>query len=203
MDTVRAFVGCLLDLNTTRRVAELARALRRNAEGRGWRASWVPPPNLHVTLKFLGDIDQGLVAPLSDALAAVAQRHAPLRLAVAGVGAFPPHGAPRVLFAQIGAGHDALAALAGDVESAFAELGLPREGRAFHGHVTLARVKHAPHGAGPADLAPAQAAALDCGTGQVTELTLYRSDLLRAGAEYHALARHLLGGAGPGRPDKQ
>jgi 2'-5' RNA ligase len=204
METVRAFVGCLLDLTTTRRVTDLQRALRKRVEAAGWRASWVPPPNLHITMKFVGDVDAGLVAPLGDALAVVARRHAAMRLAVGGVGAFPERGAPRVLFAQLGEGHERLAALACDIEQAFHELGLPKESRPFHAHVTLARVKHAPH-EGPrlADLAPTGLEA-DCGTGAITEVTLYRSDLLRTGAEYHVLARHPLTGTSlrDGGPDR-
>jgi 2'-5' RNA ligase len=195
MDTVRAFVGCLLDLGTTRRVVDLQRALRKNVEAQGWRAAWVPPPNLHITLKFLGEIDVGLVPPLGDALAAVARRHAAMRVGVGGVGAFPDRGVPRVLFAKLGAGHERLEALVQDLEAALYELGLPKESRPFHAHVTLARVKHAPH-EGPrlVDLAPTGAVA-DCGQGYITEVSLYRSDLLRTGAEYHVLARHPLSAA--------
>lgn len=195
-DTVRAFVGCLLDLGATRRVMDLQKVLRKSAEGAGWRAAWVPPPNLHVTVKFVGDVDVELVPALSDALAVVARKHAAIRLTVGGVGAFPEEGVPRVLFARVGEGHEQLAALAASVDQAFFELGLPKEVRKFHGHVTLARVKYCPPG-GPTlqQIVPVGEAA-DCGTASITEVTLYRSDLLRTGAEYHVLARYALGGAG-------
>lgn len=189
METVRAFVACLLDLGTTRRVADLSKALRRKADAAGWKASWVPPPNLHVTVKFLGDVDAGLVPALSDALARAAGGVAPLRLGVKGLDGFPAPARPRVIVLDVAQGREALAALAGAVDDALADVGMPREKRAFHGHVTLARVKQA--GGALADLGPLD---VDLGVSPVTELTLYRSDLLRQGAEYHVLSRHPLQG---------
>lgn len=188
METVRAFAGCLLDLGATRRVVDLSRALRKAVEAAGWKASWVPPPNLHLTLRFLGDVDAGTVPAISDALAAVARRHAPLKLAVRDLVAFPDRNAPRVLALDVADGREALAALARDVEGACFELGFPREKRPFHAHLTLARVKHQ---AGALDAVALPR--LDAGLGVVQEITLYRSDLLRTGAEYHALSRHALG----------
>ncbi|MBI5517179.1 MAG: RNA 2',3'-cyclic phosphodiesterase [Deltaproteobacteria bacterium] len=195
METARVFVGCMLDLVTTRRVSDLARALRKRATDSGWSARWVPPPNLHVTLKFLGDTDLGLVSPLGATLAELARRTAPLRLQVSGLDAFPDRDDPRVLFVGISSGHDTLSALAGAVDERLAELGFPREARAFRGHVTLARVTRA---GGPLDaLCPASS---DCGTATVTELSLFRSDGGRPGAEYQALTRHALGVAAPEPP---
>ena len=60
LETVRVFVGAMLDLGATRRVLDLARATRQRAEAAGWRVRWVPAPSLHVTLRFVGDIDAGL-----------------------------------------------------------------------------------------------------------------------------------------------
>jgi 2'-5' RNA ligase len=188
MDTVRAFVGCLLDLTATRRVVDLARAVRRASDAAGWKAAWVPPPNLHVTLRFLGDIDAGLVPALSDGLANIARQHAPLRFTVSGLVAFPSRESPRVVCADITQGHEALGALARAVDDLLFDLGIPREKRPFHGHVTLARVKHAPTALSGLGLPNA-----DCGPATVNEITLWRSDLQRAGAEYHALWRHPLG----------
>jgi 2'-5' RNA ligase len=194
MDTVRAFVGCLLDLGSTRRVIDLQRALRKNADAAGWRASWVPPPNLHITLKFLGEIDLGLVEPLSDALAIAARRHSPIRVGIAGLGAFPEKGTPSVLFADITKGSDRLTTLARGIDDAFFDLGLPRDTRAFRSHVTLARVKDVPPNTGSVAAIAPKGALADCGNGYITEIALYRSDLLREGVEYHALGRHSLTG---------
>lgn len=188
METVRAFVGCLVDLGTTRRIVDLSRALRRSLDAAGWKAAWVPPPNLHITLKFLGEVDAGVAPAVSDALAAVVRRHGPLRLSFRDVVAFPDRESPRVIAVGVADGHAALAALARDVDDACFELGFPREKRPFTGHVTLARVKH--QAGALAGLTPPR---FDAGVGTAHDVVLYRSDLARTGAEYHALSRHPLG----------
>lgn len=193
MDTARLFVGCLLDLAATRRCVDAARSLRRALDAAGWRASWAPPANLHITLRFLGDTDVGTAPALAAALADVARAHGPIKLAPRGLLALPSPDAPRVLALDLAEGHDALAALTRAVDDACAELGFPREARLFRGHVTLARVRH--HEGGLDALAPHLPQRLDAAPAVASELTLWRSDLTRLGAEHRAIARHPLGGA--------
>lgn len=187
METLRAFVGCLVDLNATRRAVDASRALRRTLDAAGWRCAWAPPPNLHLTLKFLGEVDAGTAPALSDAVARVASRHGPIKLALRDLVVFPDESSPRVLALGVTDGHDALAALARDLDDALADLGFARETRDFRAHMTLARVKHA-----PGALSSIERPRLDVGVGFVHEIALYRSDLLRNGAEYHSLSRHPL-----------
>ncbi len=145
MNTLRVFVGCLLDLSTTRRVLDLGRSVRARAERRGVRASWVPPANLHITLKYLGEIDEGLAPALGDALAGLAKTLAPPRVSVRGLGSFPleteASGPPKVLYARIDEGHERVVELARSVEQACEELGVERSSGRFYPHVTLARVR--------------------------------------------------------------
>jgi 2'-5' RNA ligase len=191
METARLFVGCLLDLAATRRCVDAARALRPAVEAAGWRAAWVPPANLHVTLRFLGDTDVATAAAVGAALAPIARAHGPIKLAPRGLLALPSPDAPRVIALEITDGHEALAALAQAVDDACLELGFPRATHPFRGHVTLARVP-SPDGALDA-LTPHLRGRLDASPAVVNEITLWRSDLTRLGAEHHALARHPLG----------
>ena len=188
MELPRVFIGCLVDLNATRRATELSLALRRRALDAGWKASWVAPPALHLTLRFVGDIDPGLVSPLSSLVARVAAEHEPPRVSLAGVSAFPTVDSPRVIYVEVQQGAEALAAIASALDDGLDGLGLPPRDRPFHPHLTLARVKHA---AGPlAAIAPGRS---DCGFGVAHDLTLWRSDGARPNAEYPALARAPLG----------
>lgn len=196
METARLFVGCLLDLAATRRCVDAGRALRRALDAAGWRAAWVPPANLHVTVRFLGEVDVGTAPALSAALARVARAHAPLKLAPRGLLALPSPEAPRALALEFSEGHDAALALARAVDDACFELGFPREARAFRGHVTLCRVTHQ---GGPLDALTLPR--LDAAPAVASELTLWRSDLTRLGAEHHALSRHPLGEARAARPE--
>ncbi len=191
METVRAFIGCVLDLGATRKVVELSRATRARAEAAGWEARWVPAPNLHFTLRFLGDIDQGLVEPVAEAMRSAARATPALVVGVGGLGAFPDRDAPRVLYAEVTRGHDALARLAGRIETALAALGFAKAERPFVGHMTLGRVQVS-RGALGAVTPPNS----DCGAGTVNAVTLYRSDMFSSGAEYVTLARAPLGAEG-------
>jgi 2'-5' RNA ligase len=187
METARVYAACLLDLAATRRVAELSRALRRNAKAKGWEAAFVPPPSLHVTLRWLGDIDLGLVAPVIDALHATAQNHPPLRLQLSGVVAGPSPDAPRFLGAGVTQGTELLRALAADLDAALAALGFDAADDAPRPWIPLARVTRAD---GPISaLLPGGG---DVGPATVSEVALYRAEAPRADIEPAALARFTL-----------
>ena len=188
METVRAFIGCVLDLGATRKVQELSRATRALAAGAGWDVRWVPPPNLHFTLRFLGDIDQGLVEPVAEAMRSVARATPTLLVGVGGLAGFPSRDAPRVVYADVSRGHEGLARLAGKLEAALGALGFAPADRPFLGHMTIGRVQSSRGGL--ASISPPNT---DCGVGTIAAVTLYRSDLFSRGAEYIALARAPLG----------
>ena len=153
--------------------------------------AWVAEANLHVTLKFIGDVDEARVPGLVAAMRGAASQTAAFDVAVRGLGCFPDAGRPRVIWAGLeGAG--GLAALAARVDAALAALGIPRESRPFAAHVTLGRVR-GPR-ANPA-LAGALAGRGDFGRLPVTSLSVMRSDLHPGGARYTELARVSLAGA--------
>lgn len=101
-------------------------------------AKWIEPENLHITLRFAGDIENHVAADFADHLATIDTRAFTIR--VAGLGAFGGND-PRLVWAGVEAGPE-LEALARANERAARAAGLPPEKRAFHAHVTLARLKH-------------------------------------------------------------
>jgi 2'-5' RNA ligase len=187
--SVRTFVAVLLSDEVRAALAGAIGHLRSRAR----EVAWVAPENLHVTLKFLGAVDEERLPAVGQALAAVAAAARGFELVIAGLGAFPTPTRPRVLWAGIDAGADALASLARAVEGALAGLGFPREERPFVGHVTLGRVREPRRDPG---LARALAAAADRAFGRtaVDRLTLMRSDLGPRGARYTPLGSWPLGG---------
>lgn len=102
-------------------------------------AKWVEEDNLHLTLRFAGDVDNRVADEFADALAEIESE--PFSLKIDGVGAFGGRD-PRVIFANIAASPP-LEALARAHERAARNAGLAPEGRAFKAHVTLARLRHA------------------------------------------------------------
>lgn len=106
-------------------------------------ARWLAPETLHLTLRFIGEVDGGAVRDVSAALARVDTES--FDLAIAGVGHFETGRRPHTLWAGV-APSEPLARLRRKVESALGEAGLPRDDRKFTPHVTLARLKDAKPG---------------------------------------------------------
>ncbi|MGH7356587.1 MAG: RNA 2',3'-cyclic phosphodiesterase [Candidatus Rokuibacteriota bacterium] len=187
MGDVRAFVAILLPDEIRARLGAEARALGRVAAD----VAWVAEPNLHLTLRFLGQVDEARVPAIADALRSAAEVPA-FDLALRGLGAFPTPARPRVLWVGAGPGAKAAAALAARVSAALDALGFPREERPFASHVTLGRVRTPRRNPALAD-ALAQAGERDFGGLRVGAVSLMRSHLSPAGARYTELAALALG----------
>jgi 2'-5' RNA ligase len=153
---------------------------------------WVRPENLHVTLRFLGEIAPGLRASLASQVRAQSATLAPFELQLGALASFPPARRARVVVLELAPG-EPLAALAGAVERGVVAAGCAPEARAFRGHLTLGRVRE--RGAAPSLAALAvPPVAFD-----VTESVLFASELHSEGSRYTPLERVPLGGAGGGR----
>jgi 2'-5' RNA ligase len=192
---VRCFVALALDA-PARAAAEAATAELRQELGAAVR--WTPVDTLHLTLRFLGDVAPAAVAALGGELARRAARAAPVDLELTGAGAFPPRGRPHVLWLGI-TPTPALAALHAAVEDACAGVGLGRERRPYHPHLTVARPRN-----GAAVPVPALARALArvgfVATCRVASLHLMRSELAPSGARHTPLGVYALG-APPAAPE--
>jgi 2'-5' RNA ligase len=145
----------------------------------------VDPDHLHVTLKFLGDVDAASVDQLARIVRNVTASHSIFAAALCGLGVFPHAARPSVVWAGFD-GANPLIKIAADLEEQFRELGFPPEGRGFTPHVTLARLKGRPP-AGFAELVERHAANR-FGSVSIEELVLFRSDLEREGPRYTSLA---------------
>jgi RNA 2',3'-cyclic 3'-phosphodiesterase len=155
-------------------------------------AKWVRPESLHVTLAFLGYVDDRLAPEIAAALGCAAARHEAVRLRLSGGGAFGSTRRPRVLWVGLEGAIAELAAIHGDVEEALIPFGYEPEQRAFKPHLTLARARD-PRGDAALTGAAHELAASDFGRMRVGHLVLYRSDLSPAGARHTALSRAPLG----------
>lgn len=197
----RLFLAVNLSIPSTRRVAEALERMRRGCEGgAGPKVSWVPPANLHVTLKFLGWTRPEAVPAIRERVAAGVVGRRPFEIEAVGTGAFPSTGAARVLWVGVRDGSGALAALAGEVEKWMAELGFEREARVYHPHITLGRVRDS----GGADCTNllGSGGAQSFGGSTIREVVLYESITKSRGSEYSALCRMPLEPSG-GRTERQ
>lgn len=150
-------------------------------------ARFVRPEGIHITLKFIGHVDDSLVADIQKALSGV-HRDKPLDVAFRHFGFFPNEKHPRVFFVSIEAGKD-LAALAAEIDNRLALLGIAKETRAFQPHLTLARFKTT-EGLPELRKKIASLPAQDFGGGAVSEFHLYESMLKSGGAVYTKLSTY-------------
>jgi 2'-5' RNA ligase len=140
---VRLFVAVELEPRVLDATATCAEELRRrSARAPDARVTWVPADRLHVTVCFIGEVDAARAEAIARALAPDLPL-APFQVMVERVGAFPEHGAPRVLWAGIGFGVEELSAVEAEVSARLGRCGVARERRPYRPHVTLARVRDA------------------------------------------------------------
>lgn len=149
--------------------------------------AWVPEPNLHVTVRFLGARPAALVEPLREALDLAASAVHVHDLALGGLGAFPGIQRPRVLWIGIEM-NVALAALYQKVDDACWRLGIVREARPFHPHVTIGRVRMGARVPAGRLAAAARALTTNRWTMPVETVDLMSSELASGGSRYARLA---------------
>jgi 2'-5' RNA ligase len=185
--SIRAFICFDIPDRVKRRIGDLEQELRQS----GAQVSWVRPENIHLTIKFLGDVPVARIESVREALELAAAHVSPFTVEVAGAGCFPSPRSPRVLWVGLGDTEGKLTELHRALESELARRGFPREAKKFSPHLTIGRVR-SPQNA-------AQVAARLIGRGfepdsfLVGEVILMRSELRPTGSVYTPVAVAKLG----------
>ena len=146
------------------------------------RLRLVRPDQMHLTLVFIGEVDEGRGAAIAAVMAADIPI-APFRIGLGGVGAFPPRGAPRVLYMDVVEGADAAIELHQFVSDRLAQVAVPRDQRKFRPHLTLGRWRDSRPSDRPRSSTRAEITALDA-----TSVTLFQSRLSPTGPAYTQVA---------------
>jgi 2'-5' RNA ligase len=189
---VRLFIAVDPGPAISEQIAHVVTEIRPFSPGSKWIAS--QEGGYHITLVFLGSIEDARLPEVVSAIEAVASRHAPLTIQITKGGGFGRTSRPRVLWAGVTGDVEALSAIQKDVEAASISFGVAPEDRAFTPHITLARAK-TPGGDVGLSAAASALREIHFGESRVEELVVYRSDLTPAGARYTAVARVPLGPA--------
>lgn len=137
MKTIRTFVAIPLSDEVSRKAIRLIERLRHPGDG----IKWVPTDNLHLTLKFLGEVDNTEVPAVCQVIQDVCDDREPFELHFAGTGGFPTLQRPRVLYAGIQDQSGSLTEIVSELEIGYADLGFKRESRDYTPHLTLGRAK--------------------------------------------------------------
>ena len=182
-EKIRAFIAIDVPEPVLRAIAKAQDTLR----GSGLKIRWVRKEGMHLTLKFLGDIDRDDVEKIRAAMGRATKAFSPVTLRADGLGVFPDLKRPRVVWVGLSGDVEVVRALQRDLESQLNGLGFPKEKRPFKGHLTMGRVK------GRLDRAKLSKALQALGEFRTESFTaqsvvLFQSDLRPDGAVYSRLA---------------
>ena len=189
MQSIRCFIGVPLVPPIAKTVVKVIDRLSQTEAA----IKWVPRDSLHLTLKFLGDVDNTEVPRICEVIRAATDDVPPFQVDFVGVSAMPSIDRPRVVHVGVHDDHRGLTQIAGGLEDGLANLGYRREPRDYQPHLTLGRVKGS-RAKASATLARAieSESDLDAGTMTVDRVQLIASYLDRGGPTYHVMDTVLL-----------
>ena len=134
---IRCFIAIEIPETIQNQLVRIQGTLRKQIQ----KASWVKPGNIHLTLKFLGDVDPEDLESIGQAIEEVASRHRSFSLRIGGLGAFPNFARPRVMWTGVKAGGERVSTLAQDINIALSHCGFSVDTKKFNPHLTIARLK--------------------------------------------------------------
>ncbi|MCE5200123.1 MAG: RNA 2',3'-cyclic phosphodiesterase [Armatimonadota bacterium] len=191
MKVIRTFVAVLIDEELRQNIAEVQSRVKKLAPD----VKWVAPENFHVTLKFLGDVEEDALSQVFTAVEEAARRCSPFDLSMSGLGAFPNPSRARVVWAGISDGRDKVSDLASKVDESLSKLGFGKEDKPFKAHITIGRVKDS-RNLGRLAEAIQNTNAVNLGTQRVNSVAVMQSEMLRSGSIYTPLRIIDLSGGG-------
>ena len=137
---MRIFIAALIPQDICAKLTNYINILKHNIDGVKWEKS----EKLHVTLKFLGDVDESKADEISNMLDKLVHSYSPFELELAGFGGFPDLKQPRVLYAGLSR-NSGLSKFHSELDQYLCRIGFEKENRKFIPHITLARVKKRVH----------------------------------------------------------
>ncbi len=152
---------------------------------------WTKYGNIHLTLKFLGDVESSKIEKISKSIQYIADEFSPFIMSLARIGAFPNSRKPSIIWAGVDEGAEKIVEIADRVESSMEKLGFAREKRPFRPHLTIGRVRELKH---PAVMAKSleNNEIGEIGRFRVEKLSLIKSQLDPSGSIYTTLSEALL-----------
>ena len=134
---MRSFIA----INLPKETKEFLSRLQEKLKSAQADVKWVKPTNIHLTLKFLGEIDEELAGKIKDIIAEVCKGKKGSEIILSYLGAFPDINQPRVVWIGISQGEQKIENIASELDQKINQLGIPKEKRSFRSHITLGRVR--------------------------------------------------------------
>ena len=185
MAKLRTFIAIDLPDEVVQGAQQLVRKLAKVAPG----VKWVEPENLHLTLKFLGEVRENETYAICRAISRSVEAIDAFDIELLGAGAFPKLERPRTLWVGVGKGTEELTALYNAIDDALADMGFPRDPKRFVPHLTLGRVKQPGPWLKDVSQMVAENADFLAGVAAVEEVVFYSSELTSDGPIYSPIGR--------------
>jgi 2'-5' RNA ligase len=182
---MRVFIAIDIDDKIRKAIADLQKQIASKVDVKKGDIKWVEPNNIHLTLKFLGEISDEQLAEVGEIAKTVVSAHNKFTLDIESVGSFGGRSA-KIVWVGARKGTEALLALQKDLNDLLAQTGYPKEEREFSAHLTLCRVNHPIAGLKMGE-AIAQFSHLKLGSIAAESLCIYQSQLTPAGPNYTLL----------------
>ena len=183
---MRTFIAIEIPSEIKSALATLQTELRRA----GADVSWTKPENLHLTLKFLGEVDERRIVEIEKACVSLAAEFQPFTLSLDNTGVFPNVRQPRVIWAGLSGEIGNVVEMHRRLDERLALTGFKREEKGFHPHLTIGRIKS--NKKTRELIALADMYQLPALSFAVTEIVLMKSELRPAGAEYSPMLKAYL-----------
>ena len=137
-EEIRTFIAIELLDEVCKKITEIQSEIKPLIQA---RVSWPKLENIHLTLKFLGDVSLNKIDSIKEELKKTSNRHSPFEMSLGGISVFPNFRRPRVIWLGVNHSSKQVVQLANSIEKAMKRLGFPPERRSFTPHLTLGRIK--------------------------------------------------------------
>ncbi len=188
--SIRCFIAIELEEGIRKNISQLQSRLQKKMHHDS-KIRWVKPHNIHLTLKFLGDVDDAAIAEVCAAVSQAAATNQPFDFEIGNCGCFGSGDSARVLWVDVTGGLAELGKLHDAVDSNLAETGFAPDRRKFNPHLTLARIRNAATGRNVRKIVE-QLDPIILGVQNAWEITVVQSELTPAGPIYTPLHHVLL-----------
>ncbi len=180
---MRAFIA----IELPREIKDTLARLQAKLKTAGADVKWVEPNNIHLTLKFLGEITEEAKDQVCLALEKISGSKKPFDIVISSMGAFPNPGSPRVIWAAVAAGDPEIKTIAREIETCLEEIGIAKETREFSSHITLGRTRSAKNRQELSKLLEVQAGKKFEYRFPAAKITLFKSTLTPRGPIYETI----------------
>ena len=186
---VRTFIGIEIENTVISEISQELSYLKNQFPN----INWIRPENIHITLKYLGNVEPNDLRKVFSEIAKIGLSEAPFSLEIESTGVLPDLRRPKVVYAGCGFGGNELISLQNKIAKTCDTLGYPFEKKPYTPHITLGRIKKPSYALGIDDII-LDMNNIDFGISDVDEIIVYMSELTSTGAEYSPMHRVRLEG---------